>query len=482
MNKKIQNLAKILIPIAFLLVGISIFCYPMILNSDNMPGEMVDARFINYILEHQFLFINQTYPHTSFWDMPMYYPLKNTLALSDILLGISPIYILFRFFIDNPQTNLQIVFVILNILNFIAFYIFAKKIFKLNILYSSFAAFIFAFNLPRYSQIFHIQLFAQFYMILSLLFFCLIKSTNSKKKNKLYFFLGLLFFIIQAYTAFYYAWFYAFSLLFLTISFFLSKKLKEKLLNWLKCFDKSYFVIFLSNILLLIPLIVKYLSIGEHFKKHDSISILNFFTSQSYLDWVFIDLSQYTYIDHTIGIGFITTIVLLISILKSEYKLSICFFIIALSLCFIQNNINDFLYDNLFFMKAIRGYGRYIFILIPIYALLISGFLQKQKNLILTLTIITLMICEHIPYSSNYTWTKTQHQKEINAINFDKSCKVVGLITPDYKDYLNSAVYDMNTMWWALNKRVYSLNGYAAIYYDISKKDAEAKCILKMKE
>ena len=145
MNKKIQNLTKMLIPIIFLMIGISIFCYPMILNPDNMPGEMVDARFINYILEHQFLFLNQIHPHTSFWDVPMYYPLKNTLALSDILLGMSPIYILTRYFIKNPQTNLQIMFVLLNILNFLTFYIFAKKIFKLDVIHSSFSAFLFAF-------------------------------------------------------------------------------------------------------------------------------------------------------------------------------------------------------------------------------------------------------------------------------------------------------------------------------------------------
>lgn len=472
---------SIFFPLFFLLIGLLIFCYPMILNPDNMPGEIVDSRFVNYILEHYYLFLKQAPTHSSFWTLPMFYPMKDTLALSETLLGISPIYILIRFFKD-PQTSLQIVFVILNILNFITFYIFSRKIFKLNSFYSSFASFFFTFCLPRYIHIYHIQMFIQFYMILSVFFLCLIKKENSPNKNKLYFFLSLFFFVAQTYSCFYFAWFMGFSLPFLMGAFLLSKDLKTKFINLCKCFDKSYFLILLLNILFLMPLAIKYLSVGEHFKKYDSLEPISFFVSQSFLDNLFIDLSNYAYNEISLGIGFITSLIVLIALLKSKYKYPIIFFLFSLTLCFTHDKINQFLYDYFYPFRTIRAYGRYIFILVPIFAILISNFLQKQKKVWLSILIIFLIVLEYIPYSSNFTWTKTQHKELIKSLNFDETCKIVGMKIPDTSQYSVYFDYDMNVMWWALEHRAYSLNGYSAFYYDILENYADKKCILQLKE
>ena len=69
MDKKAKIFFQILIPIIFLLIGISIFSYPMFLNFDKMPGDYADARFINYVLEHGFLWLNNIELHKSFWDL-----------------------------------------------------------------------------------------------------------------------------------------------------------------------------------------------------------------------------------------------------------------------------------------------------------------------------------------------------------------------------------------------------------------------------
>ena len=86
MNNVIQKCLKMLIPIVFLMLGISIFCYPMFLNFDNLPGDYLDARYINYVLEHGFLWFNQAELHQNFWDMPIFYPNKNTLAFGDVII------------------------------------------------------------------------------------------------------------------------------------------------------------------------------------------------------------------------------------------------------------------------------------------------------------------------------------------------------------------------------------------------------------
>ena len=123
---------KILIPIVFLLLGLLIFCHPMLLNTNNMPGDLGDARLINYLLEHEFLWTQKIYPHLNFFSPPELYPINNTLFLSDILLGGAIIYIPIRLLTGDPQSALQIFYVVINILNFLIFYIFAKKIFKFN--------------------------------------------------------------------------------------------------------------------------------------------------------------------------------------------------------------------------------------------------------------------------------------------------------------------------------------------------------------
>ena len=163
---------KLITPCILLIFGLFIHLLPMILNTDRMPGDLGDARLINYLLEHSFLWLTQNYPHSEFWSPPIFWPLNNTLAFSDILIGEMIIYIPIRFFIKDP---FQIFFVITNILNYAVFYIFSRKILKLEVLFASISAFFFAFNLPRYAQSNHIQLLAQFYMILPVMFLCVVE-------------------------------------------------------------------------------------------------------------------------------------------------------------------------------------------------------------------------------------------------------------------------------------------------------------------
>ena len=234
-----------LIPILFLIFGLGVFFYPMFLNFDKMPGDLGDARFINFILEHYYQYINNNPIHDRFWVLPMHHPLKNTLAYSDLLLGSSFLYIPFRY-IFNAQTTFQIFLLLVCFLNYFSFYFLSKKIFKFSTFFASFASFIFCFSLPRHAQTYHLQLFVQFFMILSILSFALISKENSKLKNKILFSFGLLFFVLQFYSAYYFAWFMVFSIPILLISFLSTKRTRVILKNWLKCFDFSYVPIILA--------------------------------------------------------------------------------------------------------------------------------------------------------------------------------------------------------------------------------------------
>ena len=147
----------------FLIIGLLIFFYPMFSsNFDLMPSNGLEVKYINYVLEHSWLFLKGAELHKSLWDMPFNYPIKNTLALNDTLISIMPLYWLNRAFFKNPFTALQSLLIILCILNYSSFYYLLKEI-KFSKLASSIGAFIFAFSLMRYFKMTDLTVFLQFY-------------------------------------------------------------------------------------------------------------------------------------------------------------------------------------------------------------------------------------------------------------------------------------------------------------------------------
>jgi len=68
--------------------------YPMGKNLLFIPGDLGDARFNNYILEHFYQWITQKVP--SYWSPQFFYPYPLTLAFSDNLLGSAPFYAMIR--------------------------------------------------------------------------------------------------------------------------------------------------------------------------------------------------------------------------------------------------------------------------------------------------------------------------------------------------------------------------------------------------
>ncbi|MBR1681723.1 hypothetical protein IJ707_08035, partial [bacterium] len=153
----IKKINDIKFSIIFLSFGILIFGWQCFCSGfDLLPGDNIDSRFINYILEHFRLWMLQVEPHKSFWDMPCLYPAKNTLAYSDVLLGIGVIYVPIRFFANEFHSFLITVFS-LCFLNFSTFYFLLKKCFNYKYLASAVGAFFFAFSIIRYGHMIHVQ-------------------------------------------------------------------------------------------------------------------------------------------------------------------------------------------------------------------------------------------------------------------------------------------------------------------------------------
>lgn len=123
------------------------------------PGDLGDARFNNYVLEHFFNWT--TGQEKSFWDAPIFYPFPKTIAFSDSLLGSAPFYAIFRLAGFSRESAFQGWYCVGFILNYLAV-IYVLSRLKLHPLASSAGAFLFTFGLPMLAQIGHPQLIYRF--------------------------------------------------------------------------------------------------------------------------------------------------------------------------------------------------------------------------------------------------------------------------------------------------------------------------------
>lgn len=464
---------RLIYPFIFLVFGIFIFFFPILLNSDLMFGDLGDSRFINYVLEHGFQFIKHSPIHSSFWDLPIFYPNKNTLSYSDILLGGMIIYTPIRFFF-NPQTTYQIWLIVVCFLNFISTYLLLKNIFKFKPVISSLGAFIFVFSLPRYSQIYHTQLYLQFFTVFSLYCFLSVKKEYSKIKNYTLFILGSLFFSLQIYSCFYLGWFFAFGSSLLLIILLCFKNARKNIFEFIKYFKYEILTSFIFLIISLLPLYFHYHAVGVEFEFYlTNLKLKNFFLSESLIDNLFFKTGFSNNCEENIGLGFFTTILLIIGLfkLKGQRKYFLIF-ISVIILLFAFLPLKALLYAFIPAASAIRASSRVIFLLIFADIYVISAFLDNIKNKFLLTSIILLVTLEQIPILHHFEWSKKEHNKRINSYTYEKQCKIVTYdikAKPDFE-------YLLDIMWFASENNLYTKNGYSGHMPEISNEKFENEC------
>ncbi|MBK9421681.1 MAG: hypothetical protein IPN44_11640 [Flavobacteriales bacterium] len=132
-----------------------------------IPGDLGDARFNNYVLEHFHRYATGKEP--SYWDAPFMYPYKNTIALSDNLLGTAPIYSAIRSAGFSRESAFQLWIVVLFALNFWCCFLALRKWVGVDVL-AACGAYIFAFGIYNMSQMGHAQVFPKFMVPLAFWF------------------------------------------------------------------------------------------------------------------------------------------------------------------------------------------------------------------------------------------------------------------------------------------------------------------------
>jgi len=120
-----------------------------------IPGDLGDARLVNYVLENFYQWTLGRVPH--FWDAPFFYPYPRMIAFSDSMLGSAPFYALFRRLGLDSASSFQAWYVFGYVLNYVAA-AYALSRLKLSPIAVATGAFFFTFGLPIIAQENHPQL------------------------------------------------------------------------------------------------------------------------------------------------------------------------------------------------------------------------------------------------------------------------------------------------------------------------------------
>ncbi len=439
LNNKYQ---LFILPIAMLCIGL--YLVPLNIygpDFSKVPGDLGDARFNNYILEHDHQYFTGIVD--KYWDAPFMYPYKNVIAFSDNLLGTAPIYSAFRLIGYDRETAFQLWLLGLFILNFVCCYWALNKWSKNSVL-SSVGAYIFSFSILLVGNIYNVQTIPRF--IVPLVFYWCWKYFNQKDlKYFIYIGLGIVF---QFYCAIYLGFLLLYALLFLFIAYLIVYKDFSLFSQFKKLETTGYHLLVISIICVLFyPFIQPYISISneagipsyEEVKQYIPTIRSYFFTSKDPVFWGLLSEHAVPLIKnwwcHFLFIGAlpwlgITVVPFVLRSKKTEssVKKFIAFLSLSLFLSFIFClNINGFSLYQLIYQipgfSAMRSMNRIInveivfFILIFVFVFKeLSKYNEELKWLVLCLPV--LVILDNAIYSEKITkYDKKESHQRIELVS-----------------------------------------------------------------
>lgn len=251
--------------ILFILVAIALFIaglwsVPLALFGPDrtlIPGDMGDARFNNWILEHFHKYV--TGKVGSFWDAPFMYPWKNAIALSDNLLGSAPIYSALRYLGQTREGAFQGWIVAMFALNYGCCFVAMRK-WAGNSALAACASYIFAFGIYNIGQLNNLQVLPRYMAPLALVSLWSHLHSGSWKALVL----AMCATVYQFYCGIYIGFILVYALFFLLVGhllIFRDPGFLKRFTRWR--FTGIWFGTVLIGLLMLAPMIKHYLAVPE---------------------------------------------------------------------------------------------------------------------------------------------------------------------------------------------------------------------------
>lgn len=482
-----QGFTSLLLLLAFYLIP-----YSQLDHMRMMPGDIGDARLVNYFLEH----IHQYFIGNieSVWHPRYLAPFPFILGFSDNLFGSFPVYEIARLWTTETDTAFQIWFLAAYPINYLAAY-FALRRLGCDPVSASIGALIFAFALPVTSHIGHPQLLYRFGLPMAIALYISFLAN----KNWWHLLFAGFWLVWQYFCSIYMGFFASLLLATISIAFFipylqnLKKTRARKSANFISQMKAlpvlSALIIGLGLIFLLLAMIwlfYPYLKVTELYGAKRSTAeistmlphIQSYFTADASLIWS--RISQYypeipMKHEHQMFAGAIPLVLAFIALLSrrtppsnSAYPLMLWSFVGSFAL-----TLSVFGYSlwipltNLPLVSAIRAVTRLdLALLFPIAffsALAVDKIKALDKPVFsIALAVMILVMIGEMSATSPYVSTKAEWRERLalkqhelpkklpeNAILFFSQTR-----GPWYADELDS-------MWVALQKNVSTLNGYS---------------------
>ena len=479
--------------IALFLFGMVTTFWPMFDSGfGKVPGDLGDARFINYVLEHAYLWVQRDPQHLNLWNAPFFHPLPNTIAFSDTLFGVAPIYIGVRFLGAGPTLALQLWILICCGLNFAAMSIFARRCCGLGGMAAAVAAFIFTFGNARLTQLNHLQLLPQFYSIVALygIVRLLDGSPLSPRRERGWIVVTGLSITAQLYSGFYFGWFLVVVLAGAGVWALLDRTLRNRAGGVIRRQWAALIVAAFLSGALLIPMI-------QHAQEATEVlQVTTYIEMKGWLprwqSWLFPGAGNWLYGwtnahrpfsalpvsergEHAVGLGLVTTIAAIAGLAFARQRSGARLLILAaLSVVIIATlQLGDFrlwkvVYDRVPGAVGIRTVAR-----IGMLGLFVLGIgagfaidrLRTSGRSLLAIALVVVIIAEQ--RTSTTWWEKEQSTREIGTLAalIDPTCAAFfaspeGEFPPFPRNEWYR--YQIDAMWASLQTGIPTVNGYTS--------------------
>jgi hypothetical protein len=460
----------------------------------HIPGDIGDSRFNNFIFEHAWRWLLQKPLHSSFWDLPIFYPQSNTLAYSDLMVSFGPFYWIWRSFCIAPDAAYLGWFLTVGYFNYFLSYILLRKVLNISFVASALGAFIIAFSASRIEHIGQPQLFPLIYVLCSLItsfryfyYFSVENNISQTFKRRLCILGFFTCIVLQFYGGFYNGYFIA---LLTGICCLVALSLKTGRGAIFNAIKKDW-MIFLSciaiSVLALIPLASHYLEVNNLTGSRSWDEIQTMLPRPQ--SWIYCGFRTYLYRwmnnvsfwqnlpmrnEHGIGAGLITTIVMIYGFYINRKRTA--FFLItmtALSTILLTTLIGQeytlwkIVYHTLPGASALRAVSRIGLLVIGIpagigIALYVDSF-HNSKSLRIAVLIAALCCVEQKVADLSYNYL--DERKPIDHIvgNLDTT-KEVFILTANGNSPPPPYVVQIDAMIATLSSNVPTINGYSGNY------------------
>jgi hypothetical protein len=471
-----------------LVVGLFMACYPMILSAgDAVPGDSGDARLVNYLLEHTYLWLKQEPLHSGLWSLPIFYPEPNTGAYSDVLLGAGPLYWCWRLLGLGPDTAFQLWLIAVIVLNYVCAYMFLRRCLRLGPLAGAFGAFLFAFASPRLAQLCHAQLQAQFWSVLCCYalwrVFQAAGGSESKPPSRLrpraWIWLFFLSTVGQIYTSYYLGWFLALGLTVAAGWGLATSRGRAHLIAIVRLYPGT---LLLGSVMAAVPLADMahhYLEAARRTGWANRDAVMQ--GIPAFGDWLSRGpgtLLQYPDIpgdvampertvEHALGLGLVTTVVAALGLYQARRRETARLLLLASFTIFLvvtawgpERSLWQAVYPCVPGGAAIRALGRVVLLLLLPAAVGAAYWVQKQRRLALVLPLIGLCVLEQARVVPTYS--KGEHRQAVArvAAQIVPGCRAFYLV-PTEPGPGSAIACQLDAMWAGLEASVPTVNGYS---------------------